>query len=75
MYPLSPFVGYDFIEDKASVLFTRGQERFSIGTGFRANANIILKAEYHYHRFRNSDGFMGVPDDNHMFRTAAIFIF
>lgn len=71
----TPFVRYEFFKDKGDLLFGRGQSRFSAGTGYAFNNNVILKGEYHYHRFRNDEGFMGAPDEIHMFRTAAIFIF
>ena len=71
----SPFIGLDYLEDKSSSIFRGGQDRFSLGTGYRFSNHLILKAEYHLHLFRDPEGFMGASANVHMFRTAAIFIF
>lgn len=72
----SPFIGYDVIKDRESILFdSDGQDRYSAGVGYTVDNNIILKVEYHYHLFRDDAGFGQAPEDIHMFRTAAIIIF
>ena len=75
LYPFTPFFGYDFIKQEGDRLFGKGQERFSLGTGYRVNNYILLKGEYHYHRFPDDANLVGVPDTTHMMRFAAIFIF
>lgn len=78
-YPINKFTafaGYDYFKDKGDALFKRGLHRYSGGTGYTVNNYITLKAEYHYHKIDDTGGLMGsIPDDVHMFRGAAIFIF
>ncbi len=71
----SPFIAYDYWEDKGDLVYKRGMNRWGAGTGYNFTENIILKSEYHYHVF---SGTSGLPDDTdkvHMFRASAIFIF
>jgi hypothetical protein len=72
---ISPFIAYDYLEDKEDLLLNHGIQRYSTGAGYAVNNNITLKAEYHYHLVKSDVGMMGAPDHNHVFRTAAIFIF
>ena len=72
---MTPFVAYDFLKDLGDKLFKRGMHRYSAGLGYNVNPNLVVKAEYHYHRFAHTSGLGNAPEDTHMFRIASIFLF
>jgi hypothetical protein len=70
----TPFVGYDYIRDRAHPIYGAGMVRWSIGVGFEASSNLYLKAEYHLHVFDEPT----IPDSAdtvHMVRLAGILVF
>lgn len=70
----TPFVGYDYLEDKGNVIYGEGMERWSAGVGRQLTSSLLLKAEYHYHEY----GEPSVPaaaNKTHMARVAVIMVF
>jgi len=70
----TPFLGYDYFEDKENAIYSGGMRRLSAGLGYEATSNLYLKFEYHCHVF---DG-AAIPsnaDHVHMVRLAAIMVF
>ncbi len=72
---LSPFITYDYFEDKEDLLYKKGMNRWGVGVGYTLNENITLKGEYHYHVFSESDGLPDDTDKSHMVHTSLIFVF
>jgi hypothetical protein len=70
----TPFLGYDYIRDRAHPIYGEGMVRWSTGVGYEASSNLYLKAEYHLHVFDEPT----IPDSAdtvHMVRLAGILVF
>jgi opacity protein-like surface antigen len=71
----SPFIMYDYFEDPADTAFKNKQNRYGIGTGYDVSNNVILKSEYHYHKFANKVDLVKDTDTAHMLMMAVVFLF
>jgi opacity protein-like surface antigen len=71
----SPFFTYDYFEDPADLAFKNKQSRYGIGTGYDVSDNVILKSEYHYHKFADKVDLVIDTDTVHMVMLAVIFLF
>jgi hypothetical protein len=70
----TPFVGYDYLEDDANLIYRGGMHRWSAGVGHELSPSVFLKAEYHHHVY----GGAAVPasvEHVDMVRLAAILVF
>lgn len=75
MGALSPFIMYDHFNDEADDVFKNRLNRYGVGASYDVSENVILKGEYHFHKFENDDNLMPDTDKINMFRAAVIFIF
>ena len=78
----SPFISYDFVKDKASVLFKRGQKRYGGGSSYRLSSFVTVKAEYYRHIIEDPNLDSPLPpalppgtDKIDIFRSSMIFVF
>ena len=71
----NPYVRYDFLKDPEHLLFKKKQDRSTVGVAFNFTPNILIKNEYHFHRFLDRDGLPGGTARLHMFRSSLILIF
>ncbi len=71
----SPFVTYDYFEDKADLLYKKGMVRIGLGTGYNISENVTAKAEYHRHAFSETDGLPEGTDKFNMAKLSLIFVF
>jgi len=72
--PTTPFVGYDYLEDKGNLIYQDGMQRWSVGVGHEFSPVLSLKAEYHHHIYDGAaipSSVKGVD----MVRLAAILVF
>jgi len=70
----TPFVGYDYLKDKANLVYGGGMKRWSVGVGQEVGGSVFLKAEYHHHVYDGANIPNAVQDVD-MVRLAAIMVF
>ena len=71
----TPFVGYDYFEDKGNAIYKDGMQRWSLGIGYEVSPSTLVKAEYHYHVYDGAAIKAADVDVVHMVRLAAIMVF
>jgi hypothetical protein len=71
----TPFVSYDVLKDRASSIYSKGMYRWSGGVSHHMMANLLTKAEYHFHRYHNTPSLGASTDQSHMVRLAIIMVF
>ncbi len=71
----TPFVGYDYFEDKGNAIYKAGMQRWSLGVGYEVSPTTLVKAEYHYHVYDGAAIKAADVDTVHMVRLAAIMVF
>ena len=69
---LYAYAGYSYLDDKSIVVLKDGMATITGGVGYRANDNVIIKAQYvDFKPVKDTDPFVRLSPDN--FHTKALF--
>lgn len=74
----SPFITYDYVEDKADNIYKRGMTLYGTGCSYNLSDYVTLKTEYHYHVMGDKDQAPVLAegtDSFHMLKADIIFVF